>query len=243
LVTGKEETVGPSTNTFYGVLSTDGSRYVFGAGPPGAIDASYRGVHGWRSWWTHSICDRCGMPRSLSRDGRSLLTWTDTDPANHIDLVDLDTGKPRPVLDSLSEHFYGPELSPDGKWISFVAKSDRRNFRTYVARVPAQGTVAQHEWIPITRASDNFQMAFWSPDASVLYLLNEHGEGNLTWLEAQRLDPATKYPAGEPSIVYHFKSPRVPSMDPIWNHPAAVQGRIVLQLVDSSTNVWIMNAN
>jgi len=28
-------------------------------------------------------------------------------------------------------------------------------------------------------------------------------------------------------------------MDPIWNHPAAAEGRIVLELGDVSKNVWI----
>jgi hypothetical protein len=30
-------------------------------------------------------------------------------------------------------------------------------------------------------------------------------------------------------------------MDPIWNHPAAVEGKIVLELGDMSTNVWMMD--
>jgi hypothetical protein len=182
------------------------------------------------------------MPRGLSRDGRSLLVWTDTEPGNHIDLVDLATGKSRTLLESHTYHFYGPELSPGGGWISFVAGAANTVFTTYIAQVRAEGSVPEYEWIPITRASDQFQMAFWPPDESLLYLLNEHGEQNLTWLDAQRLDPGTKHPTGEPLSVYHFKGTRVPGMDPIWNHPAAVEGRIVLALGDLSTNVWIMNA-
>jgi len=242
LAIGKETTVGPSSNSFYGVLSADGSRYVFGAGPPGAIDVSARAARGWRSWWSQSVCRLCGMPRSLSRDGKSMLVWSDTEPGNHIDLVDLATGKSRIFVESSTHHFYGPELSPRGDWISFVAKTDGGVFLTYIARMQAEGSVPEYQWIPITRSSDQFQMAFWSPDESLLYLLNEHGEGNLNWLDAQWLDPGTKHPVGEPLSVYHFKEPRVPSMDPIWNHPAAVEGRIVLELADLSTNVWIMNA-
>lgn len=241
LVNYRENTVGPSTNSFYGALSQDGSRYVFGAGPPGAIDVSARAVRGWRSWWSHGVCERCGMPRTISRDGKSLLVWTDTEAGNHVDLVDLGTGEPRRVLDSLSHHFYGPELSPGGGWVSFVTRTGERVFHTYVAQVRGQGSVPESEWIPVTRPSDEFQMAFWSPDEGLLYLLTEHGEGNLTWLDAQRLDNG-KHPVGEPWSVYHFMAPRVPGMDPIWNHPAAVEGRIVLELADFTTNVWIMNA-
>jgi Tol biopolymer transport system component len=181
------------------------------------------------------------MPRTLSRDGKHLLVWTDSEPGNHVDLVDLETGKLHRVLDSVSQHFYGPELSPGGDWISFVAKTGEHMFRTYIAPIRADGNFPESGWIPITRQSEEFQMAFWSPDESLLYLLTEHGEDNLTWLDAQRLD-SQKQAVGGPMSLYHFKTPRVPSMDPIWNHPAAVEGRIVLELVDLSTNVWIMNA-
>jgi hypothetical protein len=237
----RENTVGSSSNSFYGVLNADGSRYVFGAGLPGAIDVSARAVRGWRSWWSQGVCERCGMPRTLSRDGKHLLVWTDSEPGNHVDLVDLETGKLHRVLDSVSQHFYGPELSPGGDWISFVAKTGEHMFRTYIAPIRADGNFPESGWIPITRQSEEFQMAFWSPDESLLYLLTEHGEDNLTWLDAQRLD-SQKQAVGGPMSLYHFKTPRVPSMDPIWNHPAAVEGRIVLELVDLSTNVWIMNA-
>jgi hypothetical protein len=181
------------------------------------------------------------MPRNLTRDGKSLLTWSDTEPENHIDLLDLGTGTWHTILESASHHFYGPELSPQGGWISFVAKTGSE-FRAYIAPVRTEGRVPESEWIPLTSSSKEFRMAFWSPDENLLYLLNEHGEGNLTWLDAQRLDAGTKHPTGEPFSVYHFKQSRVPSMDLIWNHPAAVEGRIVLVLADSSTNVWIMNA-
>ena len=53
---------------------------------------------------------------------------------------------------------------------------------------------------------------------------------------------SSKQPVGEPFAVYHFKEPRVPIMNPIWNHAAAAGGRIVLELGDESTNVWIKEA-
>ncbi len=240
LMNQQERMVG-SANLFYGVMSPDGSRYAFGEGLPGAIDVSTRAVRGWRSWWSHGVCERCGMPRTLSRDGKLLLTWTDGDPGNHVDLLDLESGKSRRVLESFEHHFYGPELSPRGDWVSFVANTNSHIFRTYVAHIPAEGSIPESAWIAITPASDDFQMAFWSPDESLLYMLAEHGEGNLNWLDAQRLD-AGKRAVGEPLHLYHFKTPRVPQMDPIWNHPAAVAERIVLELVDQSSNVWMMNA-
>ena len=240
VTSGSEKNVGPASNAFYSVLNADGSRFIYGTGAPGMIDVSTRGVSGWRSWFSQSLCSHCGMPRGLSDDGRSLLLWSDTDPGNHLDLLDVQSGKARTLATS-NAHFHGPELSPDGGWISFVVKSGEHDFHGYIARVPESGLALESEWIPVNPASHEFQMLFWSPDGNLLYILSEHGEGNLNWLEAQRLDPQSKRPAGEPFTVYHFKEPRVPTMDPIWNHAAAVEGKILLELGDMSTNVWMMD--
>ena len=235
-----EKTVGPSGNLFYSVLSTDGSRYIYGTGAKDRIDVSTRGVSGWRSWFSRNLCSQCGMPRSLSEDGRLLLLWNDTDPGNHLDLLEMRSGARRTIATQPRAHFYGPELSPDGGWISFVVKAGEQ-FHAYLARVNESGPVQESDWIPVNPASHEFKMLFWSPDGNLLYILSEHGEGNLNWLEAQRLDPQTKRPEGEPFAVYHFQAPRVPTMDPVWNHAAAVEGKVVLELGDLSTNVWMMD--
>jgi dipeptidyl aminopeptidase/acylaminoacyl peptidase len=239
LTSGSEKNVGPSENAFYSVLNGDGSRFLYGTGAPGMIAVSSRGVSGWRSWFSRSVCSNCGMPRGLSDDGRFLLLWNDTDPGNHLGLLDTQSGKARTI--AMGSHYYGPELSPDGSCISFVVKSGEHDFRGYIARVPDAGLALESDWIPVNPASHEFQMLFWSPDGNLLYTLSEHGEGNLNWLEAQRLDPPSKRPEGQPFTVYRFKEPRVPTVDPIWNHPAAVEGRILLELGDMSTNVWMMD--
>jgi len=239
LTSGSEKNVGPSENAFYSVLNPDGSRFLYGTGAPGMIDVSTRGVSGWRSWLSRSVCSHCGMPRGLSGDGRFLLLWNDTDAGSHLGLLDTHSGKARTI--AMGFQFYGPELSPDGAWISFVVKSGEHDFRGYIARVPDRGLALESGWLPVNPASHEFQMLFWSPDGNLLYILSEHGEGNLNWLEAQRLDPQSKRSTGQPFTVYHFKDPRVPTMDPIWNHPAAVEGKILLELGDMSTNVWMMD--
>lgn len=242
LVSGSEKAVGPSSSAYYSVLNGDGSRYFYGTGSKDRIDVFTRAASGWRSWWSQSICDHCGMPRGLTPDGRFLLAWVDTEPENHVDLVDLQTGKARTILRDLTYHFYGPELSPDGAWVSFIAKTGKEEFHSYIARIGQDGITGEREWIRVNPSSHEFQMAFWSPDGNLLYLLSEHGEGNLNWLDALKLDPQTKQPAGTPFAVYHFKEPRVPTMDPVWNHAAAAVDKIVLELGDVSTNVWMMDA-
>jgi Tol biopolymer transport system component len=237
---GTEKEVGP-TSTFYSFLSPDGLQFAYGLGPPGGVDVFTRAVSGWRSWWSHSVCERCGMPRGLASDMHSLLVWTDSDSNSHVDLVDLESGKSRTILQDPSMRFYGPELSPDGNWASFIAKTGPHSFGSYIVRIPGDRPAMPSEWINVNPSSNDFQMAFWSTDGNLIYLLDTHGEGNLNWLDAQGLDAETKRPIGVLKNVYHFQEPRVPSMDPIWNHPAAA-GRILLELGDMSTNIWIADA-
>jgi Tol biopolymer transport system component len=158
-----------------------------------------------------------------------------------VDLLDLTTGKSHPVLKNINAQIYGPEFSPDAKWISFVAQTGKHSWRAYIAGIPAVGPANRSDWIPATANLDGFLMAFWSQDGNLLYILNEHGEGNLNWLDAQKLDPRNKRPVEQPFNVYRFREPRVPGMDPIWNHPAVGRDKIILELGDMSTNVWLLN--
>ncbi|MFN7992794.1 MAG: hypothetical protein U0Q18_04300 [Bryobacteraceae bacterium] len=243
LTNGREKQVGPSSNAFYAVMNAAGSRYFWGEGAPGQIGVFTRGVSGWRSWWSSTVCGPCAIPRSVSADGSTLLTWANTDAQDHVDLVDLKTGQSRPILEQGIYRFYGPELSADGAWISFSAKASEGNFATYIAAIPRAGSPPSTDWIRANPGSTDFEMAFWSPDANLLYRLCGHGEGNLNWLEAQRLDPRTKRPLDGPIPVYHFTGAHVPTMDPIWNHPAIGEGRIVLEVADVSSNIWIADAS
>ena len=73
-----------------------------------------------------------------------------------------------------------------------------------------------------------------------MYTLSSHERGgNLRFLEAQKLDPATKRPVDDPMPVYQFDESLVPGMDPLWN-PVAVDGnRLIIELGGSSTDIWI----
>ena len=33
----------------------------------------------------------------------------------------------------------------------------------------------------------------------------------------------------------------IPVMDPIWNHPAVAAGKIILELGEASTNIWVLD--
>ena len=223
---------------FFSVLTPDGSKYAYGEGTKDRLRVLMKST-GWWPFWSSTLCENCGMPRGFSPDNRKLLLWNDTPPIHHLDVLDVGTHTVNRIVwaaDDLS----GPRLSPDGRWVSFVAKMGEQRWQTFVAPIWPEKLLASFEWIPIAPVSDSFHFAFWSTRGDILYILTAHdGNGNLKWLEAQRLDAETKRPIGSSIPMHEFDDLFVPGMDPIWNTISAVDDRIILELGRVSTNVWI----
>ncbi len=215
---------------FYSLLRPDGARYVY-ADDRGLLCRST----GWWPFWSHRLCIACGMPREFSRDGNKLLLWTPG--GSRVDVLDAQSGQIYPALATAAD-ISGPKLSPDGEWLSFVARTGQRMWQTFAAPIRRDRAATRAEWVALTPASDSFHFAFWSPDGSMIYILTGRGPGNLRWLEAQKLDAATKHPVGNRVPVYEFAESRVPTMDPTWNNVSVIGDRILLELGDSSTNLW-----
>jgi len=224
---------------FYSVLAPDGSRYAYGEGTKEQLNVYLKSLSWWRFWWS-MLCEKCGMPRQFSADGRKLLLWADSPPMQHFDLLDLATRKIQRIVWA-AEDLKGPRLSPDGRWISFIAETAPHQWQAFVAPVSEEKPMGSSDWVPVTAASDSFFYVFWGPRSDLIYTLSSRGRGgNLRFLDAQRLDPETKRPIGGVATpVYEFDETLVPGMDPLWNSVAVDGGRIVLELGGVSTDVWI----
>jgi len=221
---------------FYSVLTPDGSAYVYGEGAKEDLKVSLKSFAWWRFWST-ALCEHCGMPRGFTPYGRKLLLWSDALPA-HLDLLDLRTRDVRKVMIA-DAPLSGPRISPNGQWISFVAKvSDR--WQAFVAPLREDRPALSADWVPITPPTDKFFYAFWSARDDLVYTLSSRSRGgNLRFLDAQHVDPSTKRPAGEPVAVYEFDESLVPGMDPLWNPITIDHNRLVLELGGASSGVWI----
>jgi len=234
-VGGKEKLL---RDGFFSVLAPDGSRYAYGEGTKDRLKVLMRST-GWWPFWSSTLCENCGMPRGFSPDRKKLLLWNDTPPIHHLDMLDVATHSVNRIVWS-GDDLSGPQLSPDGRWVSFVAKMGEHRWQTFVAPVWPEKLLGSFEWIPIGPVSDSFHFAFWSGHGDMLYILTAHGgSGNLRWLEAQKLDAGTKRPIGDSVPVYEFDDMLVPGMDPIWNTVSVAGNRIILELGGVSTNIWI----
>jgi Tol biopolymer transport system component len=222
---------------FYSVLAPDGSAYVYGEGTKEDLKVSLKSFAWWRFWST-PLCEHCGMPREFTRDGHTLLLWNDSPAAPRFDLLDLRTRHVESVVVA-DAPLSGPRISPDGQWISFVAKVGD-GWQGFLAPLRAGRPALRADWVAITPPTREFFYAFWSARDDLVYLLSSRSQGgNLRFLDAQRVDPARKRPAGDPVGVYEFDESLVPGMDAIWNPIAIDHNRLVLELGGASSSVWI----
>jgi hypothetical protein len=235
---------GPPTRlrggVFYSVLAPDGAAYVYGEGAKDDLRVSLKSFAWWRFWST-ALCAHCGMPRGFTPDGRKVLLWNDAPAAPHFALLDLRTRDIRKVVVA-DAPLSGPRISSNGRWISFVAKvSD--GWQAFVAPLAEDRLALRADWVPVTPPTEKFFYAFWSARDDLVYILSSRSRGgNLRFLDAQRLNPATKLPAGEPVAVYEFDDSLVPGMDALWNPIAIDQNRLVLELGGVTSGVWIKDA-
>ncbi len=222
---------------FYSLVVPDGSGYVYGEGTKEDLKVSLKSFVWWR-FWSSVLCEHCGMPRAFTPDGGKLLLWSDAPPAPHFDLLDLRTRQVKTVVVA-DAPLSGPRLSPDGQWISFVAKVGE-GWQGFVAPLRDDRPAHRAEWVPVTAPSGSFFYAFWSARDDLVYILSSRSQGgNLRFLDAQRVDPATKRRVGEPVAVYEFDESLVPGMDALWNPISIEHNRLILELGGASNSVWI----
>jgi len=225
-------------DAFFSVLAPDGSGYAYGEGTQEQLNVYMKSLSWW-SFWSSTLCQNCGMPRQFSPDGKRLLLWADSPPIRHIDMLDLATRQVNRIVWATGD-LNGPRLSPDGRWVSFVAQAGPHQWQAFVVPVSPEKLLASSDWVPATPVSDSFFFAFWSAHSDLIYTLSSHARGgNLRFLDAHRLDPKTKHPAGAPMPVYEFDETLVPEMDPVWNTVSVDGGRIILELGGVTTGIWI----
>jgi len=132
-----------------------------------------------------------------------------------------------------------PHISPDGQWISFVAKVGDA-WQGFAAPLREDRPALSADWIPVTELSSSFLYVFWSARDDLVYTLSSRSRGgNLRFLDAQRVDSVTKRRTGEPVGVYEFDESLVPGMDAIWNAVSIEHNRLVLELGGVTSSIWI----
>ena len=180
-------------------ISGDGRFVIYSDSAGGIFRISARGGT------VEPLCETCGTPDDVSRDGSRVLVEPPKAPD---DLRLLVHGTPSvTTLVPAEESLSGGVWTADETWVAFqTARPGLANVQIFAAPVAKGHTPKREEWVAITDGSSLDRNPAWSPSGKILYFLSERDGFRCMW--AQRLEPATKRPVGDPFAVTHFHSAR-----------------------------------
>lgn len=172
------------------------------------------------------VCEGCGEATDWTLDGKRII-------GNGVDgrawLLDVASRRKTDLL--ATRHWIATNLfSPDGRWFTFL---DGTSWGMYVAPFQAESPIVESAWIHITDGGDGF----WSPDGKLVYGDSDRDGYDCIW--AQRLDPATKRPAGPPFAIFHSHNARISLANQTEEGFSIRRNRLVFNMGERTGNIWM----
>jgi serine/threonine protein kinase len=217
----------------YPALSRDGTRVAYSFHRDGKMPIFVVAASGGPP---EQVCDDCGTVEEWSSNGAEILYVTTRDPSS-VGLLSVGSSHDNEWLKHPGYGIYNPRLSPDGGWMAFNGRTSRfAPAQLFVANLRASRVAPEKDWILINNDAD---APSWSPDANLLYFWSDRDGSPCLW--AQRLDPATKRPNGEPLNVQHFHSRGLSWKNLYLGAPdiAVAPDKIVFNLGEHTGNIWM----
>jgi Tol biopolymer transport system component len=151
------------------------------------------------------ICAACGRPVEWSPDRAKLLFDNAGPQRREIHILDVATGQTKALLQHPEYPLTMPRISPDGRLLCFSALRPGRARRIYLAPFTGE-PVPPTEWTVLIDGSDLDRQPFWAPSGNLIYFLSERDGSRCIW--AQRVDRATRQPAGASFAAHHMHQTR-----------------------------------
>lgn len=139
----------------------------------------------------------------------------------------------RVIASDARQNLYAAKNSPNGRWISFIARPDITRSTVFIS--PSAGGT----WIRMTEGRYFEDKPRWSPDGQALYFLsNRTGFWNL-W--GRRFEPETGRPVGEPFQVSQFDT-SAQMIRNVADLQIAITGeRLILPITQTSGVIWVLD--
>src|ERR1017187_3638792 len=166
------------------------------------------------------LCADCGAPDAWSEDRKFLLFDQRKSARLFVGLLQVAAGAGSVYLQDSLLGLRVSSISDDGKWVAFAAFRTDRDFAMYVAPFSPDRSPPQSEWIRIPHSAEAHPNPRWSPDGNMVYFSSEQDGYACVW--AERLDPATRHPRGEPFAVQHFHVTSLRMMAPSFSDPLSL---------------------
>ncbi len=232
IATGKELRLAESANLQqrFPVISPSGSKVAFSVyWSDGARSVNIAGLGGPEEQACKGECLRA---TDWSSDEKSLLIFG----GNPYRVSALDIGSRAQTV--LFKHDRSSLLyarySPDNRWVSFTSRSLSNYSTIMAASISGARPVPESHWIQIADAGPE-DWANWSPDGRTLYFTSARDGHSCLW--GQRLDPASRQPAGDAFAAFHLHG-SAKYQQGGWS---AAGDRIVMVLTTDSGNVWLLS--
>ena len=229
LVTGKESTVDSSPfREGFPVVNASGTRVAFSVFETGKR-VVYASASGGAS---EKLCEGCLRATDWSRDEKTVLVFGGA--PYQIDILDLASHHQTPLLKHTDYNLLYGRFSPDSRWVSFTVRTEPNRGHISIAPVDGPKPIPESAWITIA-PSEAQDWANWSPDGKSLYFTSTRDGHRCLW--AQRLDPTSHRPLGDPFPVQHLHG-RLSYKNGGWS---AAGGRIGLVLDEVVGNIWLLS--
>lgn len=190
------------------------------------------------------ICEDCGIATDWTASGSHLLYVTGQQPSG-IGLLEVATGKRRPLLNHPSYSLYGArfQVSAQGNgWLALYADNGPRTRQVFLAPVTSFQPAPYQQWVALTDGAHWDLSPAWGDGPGVVYFVSERDGHRCIWKRA--FDALHYLPKGDPQPVYHFHSPDQSLMRSVSNRGAdalwVAGGRLYFSLDNLTSSVWML---
>jgi Tol biopolymer transport system component len=182
------------------------------------------------------LCDTCGLIYNWTRDGKQIL-FRSGSPIK-FSAVDVASGEQHVLLAHPKYNIHGVVHSPDSRWLAVqFAPAPQSPRAIYIVPVRDGKAASESEWIAVLDRPGIHRRPWWSPDGNTMYLVSTAGGREEIW--AQRLQPATKRPLGEPFRVYGPPGERYSIYSGPEFGPAIGPRELIFPMSESFGNIWL----
>jgi eukaryotic-like serine/threonine-protein kinase len=234
LVSGSETTVATAPVIHHPTLSPDGAHIAYRSGPRASVNLDLMVVNA-SGGVPQKLCADCGMTLKWTNDGRQVFFKK----GDAICLLNVPGGEQTILLDHPKHALWQAQLTADSRWVAFVEVRGEGHTQIHIA--PFRAGVPPQQWIDLTEADAENDKPRWSPSGNLLYYTSTRDGFRCIW--AQRLDPATKHPVGDPFAVLHFHSTvRSLSNVSLYSLETSVApGKLMFVLGERRGNLWTLS--